>query len=119
MEQYVIVGSEGCDEYVHPPILVVVTDSNTHAGEFFAIGGIGSTNRYADLLERSVALVPVVVVRVRIVPDKQVWPAIVVEVLPDCLKAEIQILIEDTSDLRDIGECAVAVVAIETVRSAF
>ena len=113
-EDVIVVGESG-DEDVHPAIAVVVAHGHTHAGHFLAVAGIRDTRRNTRFRESSVAPIAIKVVGIRVVADEEIRPAIVIEVFPNRLEAKVELAVGHPCGYSDIGEGAVAVIAVKRV----
>ena len=103
------------DGDAHRAVVQIISDGNTHVRLLEAILADGDTGVEGDLFEVAVAIVAVEVVRLAIVGDEEVELAIVVEVGPDGGETEEVLGIVDAGGFGDLGEGAVAVVAVERV----
>ena len=118
MVQHVRVVREVRDVDVVAAVVVVIADRHAHVGLLAARLVEGGPRRVADVLERTVALVAIEVVRRGVVGDEQVEPAVVVEVEerhPEAVEAGG---VGHAGPRADVGERAVAVVVEEMVGGA-
>ena len=115
VEQDVIVVGKGGDEDVHVAVMVVITDGDSHARHFLAVGAERHAGSDADLLKSAVLFIPIKIIRIRVVAYKQVRPAIIVEIFEHGLEPKIEVLVGHIGFRGDIRERAVAVVVIERV----
>ena len=103
------------DDDVGPAVVVVVGEVHAHAGEGLAVLVEADAGKQADLAERAV---PVVVIQERlhrVVRHVDVHEAVAIVVGKGDAEA-LAVRIGDAGLRRDIGERAVAVVAVEDVR---
>src|ERR1051325_8039648 len=75
-----MVVGKGGDEDVHVAVMVVITDGDSHARHFLAVGAERHAGSDADLLKSAVLFIPIKIIRIRVVAYKQVRPAIIVEI---------------------------------------
>ena len=118
---------------VQPAVGVVVADADAHAGQGDAVFVERAAGRNRDLPERPVMIVAIQQARRAVAGDVDVRPSVVVEIrrrrahpvrarrLPVAADEDHRGRPARTGDprrFRDVGECAVAAVAIEDVRAA-
>ena len=112
-----VAGEVGFDD-VEQAVAVEVTDGDAHAGLGFAIGRVGDAAFDGFVLEGAVALVAIEGGGGGVVGDIDVGPAVVVEIGDGYREAVGADGVEDAGLFRDVGEGAVAVVAVEDVLAA-
>src|SRR5947207_7039685 len=112
-----IVGEVRFDD-LRQAITIKIGGINPHTGLRAPIGAEGDARHHPDLLESAVTIVVVEEAWGRVVRDVEIEAAIAVEVQPDNAQAVFRFRI-NAQLLGDVGECAVAIVAIESVARAF
>src|ERR1051326_5191853 len=86
VEQDVIVIGESRNKDVHVAVAIIIADGDSHTRHFLSIATERHTGGNSNLLKCAVAIVPVKVIRIRIIANNQVRPAIIVEILEDGLE---------------------------------
>src|SRR2546430_17294333 len=74
---------------------------------------------FAGLHEFSVSQIVIQIISAAVVGHDQIGPAVIVEILPGGREAIEQVAVFHTCLPRDIAECAVTVIVIQAVWSAF
>src|SRR5205814_7920669 len=90
-------------------------DGDAHAGLFVAVVAVGATGERGNVRECAVVIVLKKHAGLRVDGDVNVGPAVVVEIVGDGGDGIAAARLEDAGFFRDVGERAVAVVAIENV----
>src|SRR5438105_4437928 len=95
--------------------MVHVAEIHAHGALLAAVGAERSARKQANILESSIVIVVVEIIRTRIVGYVQVRPTVIIVVTPHALHAEVVLGIVDSSCFGNILESAVAPVAEEEI----
>ena len=95
--------------------MVIVANCHAHGALRFPVLAERGARLKAHIHERAVTVVPIQVVRARIVGDEEIGASVAVEVAPDDTHTEAPVRIGDASLRRDVLERAIALVAIQRI----
>src|SRR5215218_5767265 len=115
MVKRVVFVGEVRDEDVELAVVIVVARSHAHTTLLATILVHGSAGAKPNLLERAVALVSVMEIRRRVVGDKDVDQAVVIEIAGENTETVISVRIRDARLFGNVRKSAVAVVAKERI----
>src|SRR5713226_2576587 len=101
------------------PSVIEVANGDPHTGHFSAIGTNCRAGDVAHVGKVPLAGIPVEIVGGGIVGAKQSGTAVVVEVAPDDAESVVCRGIVDAGRLRNVGERAISIIAIQAVSQAF
>src|SRR4030088_1569538 len=110
---------EICDEDVEQSIMIDIAKIHAHRSLFATVSTQCRARKQAYILERSIVIVVVEVIRTGVVRHIQVGPAIVVVVAPNALHAKVVLRIVNAGCFRNVLEGAIAAIAEQEVRLAW
>src|SRR6202035_2511292 len=102
-------------EQVELAVMIVVGEIHSHVAEFLAVTAEGHAGKHADLIEGAVVAVVVKEVGAGIVRHKQIWPAGIVVIGPDCAETIAVLWIVHSSLFGDVLEGAITAIVKQIV----
>ncbi len=115
IQRHVLI-AEVADGDAHATLVLEVADRKPHVGLLNAILAEGYARLRSDLLEVTVTLIAIKIVRLPIIGDKEINLAVIVKVRPHGSQAEVVFAVLDPSLCSDLRKRAVAVVVVQRVR---
>src|SRR5262249_14184740 len=111
----VVVVGKSCDIKIHLAVAVEITDRNSHRSLLAAVFAQRKTGQITYILKCPVMTIFVEIVRHRIVGDKKIDPAVVINVNENRSETVVSMRIGNTRFLADIREGSVAVVVKQMI----
>src|SRR5882757_6158317 len=110
-----VIGKVGL-EYIEPSVTVVVGHAHAHPGLLMSVVTVSATRHDCDIGERAIMVVLEQDARCRVHGNINIRPPIIVEVVRNSGNRIPRARLENSRLLRNVGKCAVTVVAIEKIR---